>query len=606
MKKKKFINMRVIKYMLRMAKENKPELFVSYFLSLIAMLLQTIQSIIIPKFLIDELVRIYNGADISEHIKSVIFYVALEICISFLSKILEIIAQRIKSLCNEWFDEYFKREINNFSMNLDFELTESPATLDLLNKAKEGMSWYSGNVCGILDQFYSIITNAIILVETVVIIAMFAPILIPIEVASSVCRFFLNRKIKKIELKSFQDLSKFNRIFGYIYFELTDPTYGKDIRLYKSANLFNKQAKEILDNQQKIYDTQAKEIGIQNYRVNVADVIFNFAIYFYIGFIALKKIISIGDISLCISSSSQFSNSLDEITRALLNLEQRSFYAENYLNFIELPQAQKKGTKKILDDKNHEIEFKNVSFKYPRSENFVLKNINIKIPFGEHLAIVGLNGAGKTTFIKLLCRLYDVTEGEILIDGINIKEYSDEEYRKLFAVLFQDFKIFAFSIKENIAFDENVDDKNIDDVLKLVNLYDYVQTLPEKNSTCISKSFTEKGTDFSGGQKQKVGIARALYKKSPIIIFDEPTAALDPIAEAEIYSDFNENLAGGKTAIYISHRLSSCKFCDKIAVFSENKIMEYGNHNELMKLKNGVYKKMFTTQANLYKKENLL
>lgn len=589
-----------------MAKEHKPELFVSYFLSLIAMLSKTIQGIIIPKFLIDELVKIYNGADISEHIKSAIFYVALEICILFLSNILEAIAKRIKSLCNEWFDEYFKREINNFSMKLDFEFTEDPSTLDLLNKAKEGMSWYSGNVCGILDQFYSIITNSIVLIGTVVIIAMVAPILIPIQIAASLCRYFFDKKIKKIELKSFQDLSKFNRIFGYIYFELTDPPYGKDIRLYKSANLFNNQAKEILDNQQKIYDSQAKETGIQSYRIDVVTVIFNFATYFYIGFIALKKLITIGDISLCVSSSSQFTNSLDEISRSFLNLEQRSFYAENYLNFIELPQAQEKGTKKILDIQNHEIEFKNVSFKYPRSENFVLKNVNIKIPFGQHLAIVGLNGAGKTTFIKLLCRLYDVSEGEILIDGINIKKYSDEEYRKLFAVLFQDFKIFAFSIKENIAFDENADDKNIDDVLKLVNLYDYVQTLPEKNSTCISKSFTEKGTDFSGGQKQKVGIARALYKNSPIIIFDEPTAALDPIAEAEIYSDFNENLAGGKTAIYISHRLSSCKFCDKIAVFSENKIMEYGNHDELMKLKDGVYKKMFTTQAKLYAKENLL
>lgn len=589
-----------------MAKEHKPELFVSYFLSLIAMLSKTIQGIIIPKFLIDELVKIYNGADISEHIKSAIFYVALEICILFLSNILEAIAKRIKSLCNEWFDEYFKREINNFSMKLDFELTEDPQTLDLLNKAKEGMSWYSGNVCGILDQFYSIITNTIILIGTVVIIAMVAPILIPIQIAASLCRYFFDKKIKKIELKSFQDLSKFNRIFGYIYFELTDPPYGKDIRLYKSANLFNNQAKEILDNQQKIYDSQAKETGIQSYRIDVVTVIFNFATYFYIGFIALKKLITIGDISLCVSSSSQFTNSLDEISRSFLNLEQRSFYVENYLNFIKLPQAQEKGTKKILDIQNHEIEFKNVSFKYPRSENFVLKNVNIKIPFGQHLAIVGLNGAGKTTFIKLLCRLYDVSEGEILIDGINIKKYSDEEYRKLFAFLFQDFKIFAFSIKENIAFDENADDKNIDDVLKLVNLYDYVQTLPEKNSTCISKSFTEKGTDFSGGQKQKVGIARALYKNSPIIIFDEPTAALDPIAEAEIYSDFNENLAGGKTAIYISHRLSSCKFCDKIAVFSENKIMEYGNHDELMKLKDGVYKKMFTTQAKLYAKENLL
>ena len=212
---------------------------------------------------------------------------------------------------------------------------------------------------------------------------------------------------------------------------------------------------------------------------------------------------------------------------------------------------------------------------------------------------MGLNGAGKTTFIKLLCRLYDVTEGEILIDGVNIKEYDQEEYRRLFAVVFQDFQLFAFSMRENIALCCEADDDRINEVLKQSGLYGDVQKLEHGLDTTLFKSFDEKGTEFSGGQKQKTAISRALYKNAPIVILDEPTAALDPVAEYDIYRQFN-TLVGGKTAIYISHRLSSCKFCDKIAVFAEDTIKEYGTHDELADIRGGIYSEMFAAQAQYY------
>lgn len=213
--------------------------------------------------------------------------------------------------------------------------------------------------------------------------------------------------------------------------------------------------------------------------------------------------------------------------------------------------------------------------------------------------MVGLNGAGKTTFIKLLCRLYDVTEGEILIDGVNIKEYSEEEYRKLFAVVFQDFELFAFSLKENIAFGEDAKEEEICRALSLAGFYEDAQKLPEGLDTILYKSFDEKGTELSGGQQQKTAIARALYKDAPIVILDEPTAALDPVAEYDIYRHF-DTLVGGKTAIYISHRLSSCKFCDQIAVFAENTIKEYGTHDELIEKTDGIYAELFAAQAQYY------
>lgn len=266
--------------------------------------------------------------------------------------------------------------------------------------------------------------------------------------------------------------------------------------------------------------------------------------------------------------------------------------------FYAIPDAMVKGSKKTINGE-HIIEFLNVSFRYPRSENYVLRNVNLTIRQGEHLSVVGVNGAGKTTFIKLLCRMYDVLEGEIRIDGINIKEYSDDEYRKLFAVVFQDFSLFAFSLKDNIILNEKEDEKKLENTLKMAGLYDDAMKLENKFETTIFKSYDEKGTELSGGQQQKTAICRALYRDSPIVILDEPTAALDPIAEYEIYKRFND-LVGGKTAIYISHRLSSCKFCDRIAVFADDTIKEYGTHDELVNIKDGIYAGMYAAQAEYY------
>ncbi len=592
---------KVIKVMLQEAAQNKPQLFVCYALSLIVELLGKVQIILLPKFIIDELVMVYNGEDISAHLRNAIFYVALVLFIQLFANILRAIVNRVKDLCNEWFDEYFQVKVNAKSMSVDFECTEDPAALDQLNKAKEGMTWYSGNVCGILDQFFWIINNSVILIFVTAVLFRTSPWIILVQLATGLIVSLFNKKIKEIELKGFQNLSKSNRIFGYLFFQIANFELAKDIRLYNSSNLFNQKGKERLDEQMKTWIWEAEGSKKQQYAINFFEAISNGIIYFYIGLRTVKNLITIGDFSMGISAASNFSQSCQSIINSYQEILKRTNYANEYVKFMEYPDRISKGTKQILQNADHVIEFKNVSFKYPRTENFILRNVNLTIPCGQHLAVVGLNGAGKTTFIKLLCRLYDVNEGEILIDGINIKEYSDEEYRKLFAVLFQDFKLFAFSLRENITFEKNASESEIDDVLKLSGLYDDVQKLSKKTETMLWKSFDEEGIELSGGQKQKTAIARVLYKNAPIVIMDEPTAALDPLAEAEIYEDFNK-MVGGKTAIYISHRLSSCKFCDKIAVFSENVIKEYGTHDELMKIPNGVYNTMFTTQAKQYRK----
>lgn len=596
---------KVIKTMFLEALHNRPIVFLAYTIQFIVNLARQFQFIILPKFLINELVFIYNGDSSSDHLKKIFFLVALTLSIMFFSNILDGFATWIKNLSKEWFNEYFQVKINQQSMSIDFECTEDSNVLDQMNKAKEGMDWYSGNVCGILDHFFTITSNIVFLLGVITVISISSPLVIIFQLISIAFFYIFNKKIKQVEMESFKNLAKSNRIFGYLFFELSDFSYGKDIRLYKASKLFNHLSSKHLDNQYKIWTERSVKSKKQYYKMNFVNLITNFLVYMYVAIKTLKNLITLGDFSMCISASTSFNSYCHNIVTSFQEIIQRSNYVNEYIKFMEYPVTLPKGSKTIALDKPHLIEFKHVSFKYPRSEKIILNDVNITIPYGQHLAIVGLNGAGKTTFIKLLCRLYDVTEGEILVDGINIKEYSDDEYRKLFAVLFQDFKLMAFSLKENIAFDHETDDSKIDEVLKLAGLYDDAQKLPKKNDTSLYKSFDETGVELSGGQKQKTAIARALYKNAPVVILDEPTAALDPLAEAEIYEDFNK-MVGGKTAIYISHRLSSCKFCHQIAVFSEGKIAEYGTHEELMQIQDGIYHQMFTTQAKPYldKKEN--
>lgn len=250
-------------------------------------------------------------------------------------------------------------------------------------------------------------------------------------------------------------------------------------------------------------------------------------------------------------------------------------------------------------DRQYEVEFKNVSFKYPGSEIWALKNVSMKFKVGSRLAIVGENGSGKTTFIKLLCRLYDPQEGEILLNGINIRKYNYRDYMNIFSVVFQDFQLISQPLGNNVAGSTNYDEEKVRKALIDAGFGERLETMPEGLNTQLYKDFTENGVEISGGEAQKIAIARALYKDAPFIILDEPTAALDPIAEAEIYAKFND-IAGDKTAIYISHRLSSCKFCDEIMVFHEGSVIQQGTHEMLVAEENGKYYELWHAQAQYY------
>jgi ATP-binding cassette subfamily B protein len=277
-----------------------------------------------------------------------------------------------------------------------------------------------------------------------------------------------------------------------------------------------------------------------------------------------------------------------------------------YFDYINIPAQMYQGILPVKKqamcdhcDNDYEIEFCNVSFKYPSSYTYALRNVSMKFKIGERLAVVGMNCSGKTTFIKLLCRLYDPTEGEILLNGIDIKKYNYGEYMSIFSVVFQDFKLFSFSLGQNIAAAVDYDKERVEACLKKAGFGGRLAEMPDGTDTCLYKDFDDKGVEISGGEAQKIAIARALYKDAPFIVLDEPTAALDPIAEYEIYSKFNE-IVGNKTAIFISHRLSSCRFCDDIAVFHEGQLIQRGSHDEIVSDESGKYYELWHAQAQYY------
>ena len=322
------------------------------------------------------------------------------------------------------------------------------------------------------------------------------------------------------------------------------------------------------------------------------------ASYLYLGIMVITGGISIPIFTQMLSVGFTFHDSMSNLLNNVQQIVKRTGYAYEYVKFMRYPAAIVKGDRHV-ENKPHTIEFRNVSFTYPNTDVKVLDGVSLTLRQGEHLSVVGLNGAGKTTYVKLLCRLYDPTDGEILLDGVNIKEYDYEEYMSVFSPVFQDFKLFAFTVRENIALDSDCTEKELDTLTEQVGLQEKINTLENGTDTILFKAFDENGIEPSGGEQQKIAIARALFKKAPVVILDEPTAALDPVAEYDIYRQFND-LVGGKTAIYISHRLSSCKFCDNIAVFSGGRIAEYGTHDELMAA-GGTYRELFDMQAEFYR-----
>lgn len=412
------------------------------------------------------------------------------------------------------------------------------------------------------------------------------------------------------EQKVFREWTKgtvwFNRTFMFYGHELYDNTRrAMDVRIYgqeKQADLEMQKMEE--HNEQD--NAHLNKMSYYKAYIYFAKGLGNALCYLFVVAKAALGAFSVGSIVQYVGALTELVNHVGFLTWFYSENKVYTEHLENLYEYLDLPNNKYQGTLPVeksffCDDgeNDYEIEFKNVSFKYPGSDTFVLKDINTKLSIGKKQAFVGTNGAGKTTFVKLLCRLYDPTEGEILLNGINIKKYDYDEYMRLFSFVFQDFKLFSFTLGQNIAASVDYDKEKAEECMKKVSFYDRYLAMEDGLDTYLYKDISDMGVEISGGEAQKIALARALYKGTPMIVLDEPTAALDPIAEAQVYSDFS-NMVDNKTAIYISHRLSSCQFCDEITVFDKGKIVQKGTHTDLVNDTHGQYYKLWNAQAKYY------
>lgn len=488
------------------------------------------------------------------------------------------------------------------TLDMEYEALETPEMLDRLQKAKRATAGDWQGVQGMMTYMQVMGVQIISVTIAVAIMTTFNPWIILIIVVLSFAQFLFFDYIRKKDKKEMWDaMMPHWRKLEYMENVTTDFSYAKDIRLFGMQKYL---AKKQID----VYDEELRH-WIKSRQYWIYNTIFAHGIsllrqLIIIGWLVYSVVfngLSIGNFTLYTASAAAFSNAINEILQALSALRERSAHTDDYRSFMDIPSADDKAqTIPIPPADKYTFEFKNVSFKYRGQEKYALKNVNLTLHAGEKLAVVGLNGAGKSTFIKLLLRLYDVTEGCILMNGTDIRKFDRKEYYELFAPAFQDVMVFAFPVAENVSMKEpfNTDKAEAEKMLRLAGLGDKLDKLEKGVDTELLKVLYDDGVDLSGGEKQKLALARALYKKSKIIVLDEPTAALDALAEFRLYQSFNE-LVGDRTAVYISHRLSSTRFCDRVAMFKDGEMVEIGTHDSLMEA-DGAYADMFRVQAQYY------
>lgn len=406
-------------------------------------------------------------------------------------------------------------------------------------------------------------------------------------------------KMNQNQFESENQYAILNKIYYYFLNLFSDYKTGKEIRLYKEQNIINDIAtSKIVTDGENIMKKTALQCARSSSIVAILASIVGFGVYLFIGVKGILGLFSVGSLVLYCGSFLQIVKGVMKMTWTFGQTEKIIPLVNYYFEILNTSDEMTYGTKEIDLADNFDVEFKNVSFRYPNCETYALKNVNIKINSGEHYAIVGKNGSGKTTFIKLLCRLYDVSKGAILINGINIKEYTKDSIIRLYSVVFQDYKIFSLTASQNIAASDDYDKAKLYDSFEKADIKERILKMANKENTYLYKDLDENGVEISGGEAQKLALTRALYKDAPIVILDEPTASMDPISESSMYSRFN-SFVENKTAIYISHRLSSCAFCDNIAVFDKAELVEIGTHKDLIKL-NGKYAELWNAQAEYY------
>lgn len=508
-----------------------------------------------------------------------------------------------------------EQKITAKALELEFEKFEKTETMDAIRRTNVS-SMGSGNVGDQLIVIHTLITSLLS-----VLYALFFLLRLFLLSDSSRNNFFtssfsmlallllcgvqlalssrINRRStqKKIELNQGNDHS--NSVANYLVNVMLEERRADDIRIGHLDHFLDVQFGKAMEHFLPMYLDFARFSAITDGKNALLSLLSNFAAYLVIGARALYGVLPIGDVLLYAGSVTRAMSDLQTFLATGSEFDYINSYLSTYEDFIAQPSMAYDGTLPIekRDDGQYEFAFHDVSFSYPGTDLPVLEHVTLSFAVGDKTALVGRNGAGKTTLIKLLCRLYEPTSGYITLNGIDIRKYNYKEYTQAFSVVFQDFHLFSLPLDENIAAGTEIDEAALQSSLAKVGLTDRVQQLPQGVRTRLYNN-NGSGVDLSGGEAQRTAIARALYKDAPFVILDEPTAALDPIAEAEIYEQFSQ-MTAGKTAVYISHRMSSCKFCDRIIVLDHGRITEDGTHDTLL-ANHGIYANLYETQAQYY------
>ena len=554
----------------------------------------TFPAIVFPKYIIDALVA-------GRELPYIIFLITCMVGLSLLFNTLMLYLNNKRDHLSLVLGFTLSNGISKKCLEIDYNVYSSTETLEKSYNAYQVVN--DNNFVALLSSVRDFFTNLIVLSGIIWLAIRIDAMILAVAVAVIIIQAIVTSKTTKRQLDYNKEAFPYMRRRGYVASIADVISYRKDILIYN--------AKEYVLNKLDGYDQfvfkffkRFKKFQVLSSLLgNSTAHLYQFIMYAFLGVKMLDHVITIGDFSLYLGALNTFVNSCNGAVGSVIDLKRRIQYFEAYQDFMGIKSNFRTGSRLLKDvaKDNFVITFENVSFAYPGQEYYALKNVNIRLRSGEKLAVIGDNGAGKTTFTMLLMRLYDPNEGRILLNGVDIREIDYDEYLRMFGTVFQDFKIFGYSVLENIVFRENPpeeDIRRVEGMLEENGMGERVRKMKDGIHTYLTKELDEDGEQLSGGEMQKVAIVRALFKDAPFLVMDEPTSALDPNAEYKIYLKFAE-MTKDKAAIYISHRLASTRFCDKIAMFEDGHIVEYGTHGELMRNKKKYYH-MYSIQSELY------
>lgn len=508
--------------------------------------------------------------------------------------------------------------------SLDFADAEDPKVRDLKFRIATNANWFDGGLPKLFDMMADLLSALIGILGALALTVSLFTLPVPPDAAGwkglqsfwcaagmallillvNFLSGHLQGRAAQLEVDMAAQAKHGNLIFGYFGFFGCDER-DADLRMYSQQNVirryFQRDVTAVYGSKGLIARLSRGKIGLYPGLAAGLTTLVTGAVYMFACLKGLAGAFGVGAITQYVGAVTALSASLVKLFTKMGEIRANGHYLTDVFSFLDIPNAMYQGTltTEKRNDREYQIEFRDVSFRYPGAEQWALRHVNAKFRVGSRIAIVGENGSGKTTFIKLLCRLYDPQEGEILLNGIDIRKYDYRQYMDIFSVVFQDFQLLSQPLGDNVAGSKAYDRERVTKALNDAGFGERLKTMPQGLSTLLYRQFDEGGLDISGGEAQKIAIARALYRNAPFLILDEPTAALDPIAEAEIYAQLNQ-IVGDRTAVYISHRLSSCRFCDEIWVFDHGQIIQTGTHEALVSQRSGKYFALWNAQAQYY------